>query len=185
MANDVYAPTTVSDPKPSFFRIPSDLLDKSRFFVKLLEVLLSFVTFVLEETISSCLRCSPLYFFEFVSCSAFLFTGLLLLLLSTCLHEKVGISCWPKVDFVYTALIALLFLISSIVFAAENGGSSKEIISVVFGILSFIMFVADLVFFVRSSGFPFKKEQNTEPTSGGPAQPEEQKLNPPLANGAD
>lgn len=58
---------------------------------------LSFVAFVLEETISSCLRCSPLYFFEFVSCSAFLFTGLLLLLLSTCLHEKVGISCWPKV----------------------------------------------------------------------------------------
>uniref|UniRef100_A0A3Q3A2D0 CKLF-like MARVEL transmembrane domain containing 6 n=1 Tax=Kryptolebias marmoratus TaxID=37003 RepID=A0A3Q3A2D0_KRYMA len=147
--------------------------------------LLSFVAFVLEETVNTCLRCLPLYFFEFVSCTAFLFTALLLVLLATSLHEKVGISCWPKVDFLYSAIIALLFLISSIVFAADNSSSSVEVIAVVFGILSCAAFVVDLVFFVRTNGFPFKKDQNTEPRNGGPAQAEEQKLNAPMANGAD
>ncbi|GAA6082324.1 CKLF-like MARVEL transmembrane domain-containing protein 6 [Tachysurus ichikawai] len=58
--------------------------------------LLSFVAFILEEVVSSCTSCGALYFFEFVSCTAFLFTLLLLILLSTPLHQKVGISCWPK-----------------------------------------------------------------------------------------
>lgn len=58
---------------------------------------LSFIAFVLEETVDSCFTCSPLYFFEFVSCTAFLFTLLLLVLLSTKLHEKIHIEAWPTV----------------------------------------------------------------------------------------
>lgn len=58
---------------------------------------LSFIAFILEETVDSCFSCSPLYFFEFVSCTAFLFTLLLLVLLSTKLHKKIGIEDWSKV----------------------------------------------------------------------------------------
>ncbi|KAF3855579.1 hypothetical protein F7725_016302, partial [Dissostichus mawsoni] len=45
--------------------------------------MLSLVAFLLEEVVSSCLSCSALYFFEFVS---FLFTLLLLIFLATPLH---------------------------------------------------------------------------------------------------
>uniref|UniRef100_A0A3P9I4C6 MARVEL domain-containing protein n=1 Tax=Oryzias latipes TaxID=8090 RepID=A0A3P9I4C6_ORYLA len=123
---EVYAPTTVSNPKSSWFLVPSKFLDKVQFGLKAAEVLLSLVAFVLEELVSSCGNCNPLYFFEFVSCTAFLFTLLLLILLSTRLHEKVGIECWPKLNFFYTVGIAVLLLISSIVFAADNAGSSLE-----------------------------------------------------------
>ncbi|KAI3360817.1 hypothetical protein L3Q82_012885, partial [Scortum barcoo] len=96
MANsDVYGPTTTANPKSSLLMFPSDNLDKVRFLIKVLEVLLSLVAFVLEEVVSSCTSCSALYFFEFISCTAFLFTLLLLILLSTVLHTKVGITAWP------------------------------------------------------------------------------------------
>ncbi|KAF3855575.1 hypothetical protein F7725_016298 [Dissostichus mawsoni] len=48
--------------------------------------MLSLVAFLLEEVVSSCLSCSALYFFEFVS---FLFTLLLLIFLATLLHGRV------------------------------------------------------------------------------------------------
>ncbi|KAK2845192.1 hypothetical protein Q5P01_011851 [Channa striata] len=95
---DVYSPTTAPNPKTSWCLVPSKHLDKIRFLVKTGAVLLSFVAFILEEVVSSCISCSALYFFEFVSCTAFLFTLLLLVLLSTTLHTKVGIDCWPKLD---------------------------------------------------------------------------------------
>jgi hypothetical protein len=57
--------------------------------------LLSFLAFVVEEVVKSCLNCGPLYFFEFISCTAFLFTLLLLILLATKLNGMVGITCWP------------------------------------------------------------------------------------------
>ena len=58
--------------------------------------LLSFLAFVVEEVVSSCLSCGALYFFEFISCTAFLFTLLLLILLATKLSGMVGITCWEK-----------------------------------------------------------------------------------------
>ncbi|KAG7999599.1 CKLF-like MARVEL transmembrane domain-containing protein 6 [Nibea albiflora] len=96
MATEVYGSTTSPNPKSSWFIGPSEILCKARFVVKVLEVLLSFVAFILEEVVNSCVQCSALYFFEFVSCTAFLFTLLLLVLLSTTLHTRVGITCWPS-----------------------------------------------------------------------------------------
>ncbi|XP_035529059.1 CKLF-like MARVEL transmembrane domain-containing protein 6 [Morone saxatilis] len=95
-APQVYAATTTPNPKSSWFLVPSASLDKSRFVIKVLEVLLSFAAFILEEVVLSCVSCSALYFFEFVSCTAFLFTLLLLILLSTTLHTRVGITCWSS-----------------------------------------------------------------------------------------
>nr|XP_019966575.1 PREDICTED: CKLF-like MARVEL transmembrane domain-containing protein 6 [Paralichthys olivaceus] len=96
MASEVYSPTTAPNPKSSWCLVPSQHLDKVRFLIKVTEVMFSFVAFILEEVVSSCNSCFALYSFEFVSCTAFLFTLLLLVLLSTTLHTRVGITCWPS-----------------------------------------------------------------------------------------
>ncbi|XP_015247156.1 PREDICTED: CKLF-like MARVEL transmembrane domain-containing protein 6 [Cyprinodon variegatus] len=182
----VYSPTTVSTPKDSCC-LGTEFLGKPRFFLKIAEVLFSLVAFVLEETVTSCSSCSPLYFFEFVSCTAFLFTALLLVLLSTTLHKRVGINCWPKVDFLYTLIIAVLFLISSIVFASDNGGTSVEKASVAFGFVAMVLFCIDVGLFVKTSGNPFRNSEGSPTANGGPAQPEVEKLNgdvPAESNGA-
>ncbi|XP_040900063.1 CKLF-like MARVEL transmembrane domain-containing protein 6 isoform X2 [Toxotes jaculatrix] len=181
MASEVYSSTTTPNPKSSWCLVPSEHLDKIRFLLKITEVLLSFVAFILEEVVSSCASCTALYFFEFVSCTAFLFTLLLLILLSTTLHTRVGITCWPKLDFLYTAGIALLFLISSIVFAAGNNGSTLERSAVVFGFLAMVVFVVDLFWFYKTRGFPWQRGGKPESSNGGPAvvnsPPETEKLN--------
>ncbi|XP_042346570.1 CKLF-like MARVEL transmembrane domain-containing protein 6 [Plectropomus leopardus] len=181
--NTVYTPTTAPNPKSSWFAVPSENMDKIRFIVKIIEVLLSFVAFITEEVVNSCITCSSLYFFEFVSCTAFLFTLLLLILLSTTLHSRTGITCWPSLDFVYTGCIGLLFLIASIVFASDNGGTTMERTAVAFGFLASVMFFVDLVLLVKNNGFPFKSDGKAAPSNGGPvtteAPPETEKLNTP------
>ncbi|XP_014830861.1 PREDICTED: CKLF-like MARVEL transmembrane domain-containing protein 6 [Poecilia mexicana] len=178
MANEVYTATTVSNPKAPFWLGPaSEHLDMLRFGLKMLEVLLSLVAFVLEETVSTCLSCSPLYFFEFVSCTAFLFTALLLFLLSTTLYSRVGISCWPKVDFLYTLLIAVLFLVASCVFAANNGKTTVETVAVVFGFLAMLAFIFDFFVFLKVKGNPFQGAKAPPTTNGAVPPPEAEKLN--------
>ncbi|XP_037639643.1 CKLF-like MARVEL transmembrane domain-containing protein 6 [Sebastes umbrosus] len=164
----VYSATTAPNPKSSWFMVPSENLDKIRCGIKVIEVLLSFVAFITEEVVNSCISCTALYFFEFVSCTAFLFTLLLLILLSTTLHTRVGISCWPSLDFGYTVFIFVLFFIASSVFASDNSGTVTEKFAVVFGFLATVMFVIDLILFVRNRGLPFKKDGKPEPSNGGP-----------------
>lgn len=179
MADAVYSSTTESNPKSSWFLVPSGVLDWSRFFIKVAEVLLSLVAFVQEEVINVCISCGSLYFFEFVSCTAFLFTMLLLVLLSTPLHQRVGITCWTKLDFCYTAAIFVLFIISSIVFSSDNSGSSLEKSAAAFGFLASLAFLVDLVFFYRTHGFPFTSQNQENPPNGptSPSNPESEKLN--------
>ncbi|XP_077455839.1 CKLF-like MARVEL transmembrane domain-containing protein 6 [Stigmatopora argus] len=188
MAQDeVYSSTTTPNPNPGCFRVPSPYLDKVRFVVKLLEVLLSMIAFILEEVVTVCFYCSALEFFEFVSCSSFLFTLLLLILLSTNLHSRVGIECWSKLDFVYTLIIALVFLIASIVFAASNNDTSLEKSAVAFGFLATLAFVLDLFLFWRTYGLPFARGAKPPPGGGNDddgirrsdleAPPETEKLN--------
>ncbi|KAM9723711.1 CKLF-like MARVEL transmembrane domain-containing protein 6 [Menidia menidia] len=141
---------------------------------------LSFLAFVLEELVSSCLSCHPLYFFEFVSCTAFLFTLLLLVLLSTALHAKVGVAYWPRLDFCYTAVVCLFLFISSIVFFALNGGTGLEQGAAVFGLLAALAFGADLVYSLKTRGSPFKNGGRAPLANGVPAPgapPETEKLN--------
>ncbi|XP_053288017.1 CKLF-like MARVEL transmembrane domain-containing protein 6 [Pleuronectes platessa] len=176
MASEVYSATTAPNPKSSWCQVPSERLDKLRFLVKVSEVIFSFVAFILEEVVSSCYSCFALYFFEFVSCTAFLFTLLLLVLLSTALHARVGITCWPRLDFWYTSLIALLFFVSSIVFATNNNGTDLEKSAVAFGFTAMSAFLLDLVFFYKSSGLPLQKSGGGPPAEGG-AQLETEKLN--------
>ncbi|XP_060936524.1 CKLF-like MARVEL transmembrane domain-containing protein 6 [Limanda limanda] len=176
MASEVYTPTTAPNPKTSWLQVPSERLDARRFVVKVCEVIFSFVAFILEEVVSSCSSCFALYFFEFVSCTAFLFTLLLLVLLATALHARVGVTCWRDLDFWYTSLIALLFFVSSIIFAVNNNGTDLEKSSVAFGFLAMSAFLVDLLLFYKTSGLPFQKSGGDPPAEGG-AQLETEKLN--------
>ncbi|XP_072300024.1 CKLF-like MARVEL transmembrane domain-containing protein 6 [Eucyclogobius newberryi] len=183
MADSVYASTTAPNPKSKCFLVPTEILDLKHFSIKVAQVVLSLVAFLQEELVTSCVSCGPLYFFEFLSCSSFLFTLLLLLLLSTSLHQRVGVStsCWNKLDFFYTAAIFFLFFIASIVFIADNNGSALEKSAAVFGLLASLLFLVDLVLVIRSRGFPWKPAQNLEnppngPT-GPPGPPEAERLN--------
>ncbi|KAM9431887.1 CKLF-like MARVEL transmembrane domain-containing protein 6 [Clarias gariepinus] len=184
----VYNSTTTADPSSRqnrCFNIPNNNLDLVRFCLKVLEVLLSFVAFVLEESVNSCTSCSALYFFEFVSCTAFLFTLLLLILLSTPLHMKVGINCWPKLDFVYSVLIFLLLIIASIAFAANNNGTGLENATVGFGFIASFTFLADVLVFYRARGFPFSENPRDPPVGSTEPAQESEKLNANGTNGTN
>ncbi|XP_036395796.1 CKLF-like MARVEL transmembrane domain-containing protein 6 [Megalops cyprinoides] len=180
MADQVYNATTVQEPTKKCFVIPTEHLSMVRWVIKVAEVILSFLAFILEEVVTSCMSCSPLYFFEFVSCTAFLFTTLLLILLSTTLHRKVGIESWSTVDFVYTGAIAFFFFISTIVFIADNGGTPLEKAAVVFGFLATFAFIVDIGMFVKNKGIPFLKKSPQTPSTAQNA--EEEKLR---SNGAE
>uniref|UniRef100_A0A8C6SHM6 MARVEL domain-containing protein n=1 Tax=Neogobius melanostomus TaxID=47308 RepID=A0A8C6SHM6_9GOBI len=169
MADAVYSPTTETKPKSRCFLIPTELLDQKRFALKVLEVIFSLVAFVQEECINTCISCSALYFFEFVSCTAFFFTALLLVLLSTPLHQKVGVTCWDRLDFIYTAAIFVFFIISSIVFSSNNSDSALEKSAAAFGFLASLLFLLDLVLFYRTHGLPFRRTQ--ENPANGPTSP--------------
>ncbi|XP_077071105.1 CKLF-like MARVEL transmembrane domain-containing protein 6 [Siphateles boraxobius] len=172
----VYNTTTEQQPKTrKWLNVPSENLETIRFGIKVIEVLLSFVAFVMEEVVSNCSHCGPLYFFEFVSCTAFLFTMLLLILLATTLHKKVGIDIWPTLDFVYTTAMAFLFLIASVVFAADNGQTGLEKGTVAFGFMATIAFFADFGFFLKMRGIPCQM-RNNQPADHTP-RPESEKLN--------
>ncbi|XP_028326666.1 CKLF-like MARVEL transmembrane domain-containing protein 6 [Gouania willdenowi] len=165
MASEVYSSTTVSNPKDSCFQIPSEYLDLKRFILKICEVVLSFVAFLLEELVTSCSNCSALYFFEFCSCTAFFFTVLLLFLLSTSLHRRLGITCWPQLDFVYTAVIAFMFFIASVILASAKIGLDLEKAAVAFGFLVSFLFLLDVGLFWKEKGFPFKRGDAGSPGS--------------------
>ncbi|KTG32026.1 hypothetical protein cypCar_00010681 [Cyprinus carpio] len=180
-ADSVYNATTTQEPKSKkWIIVPSENLDKVRFAVKVIEVLFSFVAFVMEEVVSSCSQCGPLYFFEFVSCTALLFTLLLLILLATPLHQRVGINCWPTLDFGYTSAMAILFLLASIVFAADSGQTGLEQGAVAFGFLATVAFFIDSGLFIKNRGIPCGKGNNQQ--ADHTSRPESEKLN---ANGTE
>lgn len=164
-----------------WLNVPSENLETIRFAMKVVEMFLSFVTFLMEEIVSHCVSCGALYFFEFVSCTAFLFTLLLLILLATSLHQRVGINCWPTLDFTYTSGMAVMFLIASIVFAADNGQTGLEKGAVVFGFMSTLVFFADSAYFMKLRGIPCRKTSN-QTADQTQRQPESEKLN---ANGTE
>lgn len=79
-------------------------------------------------------------------------------------------------DFVYTGGIAFFFLISTIAFVADNGGTPVEKAAVLFGFLATIAFLADIGWFVKTKGVPFIKKSPQTPGLAQPVTPEEEKL---------
>ncbi|NXU09774.1 CKLF6 protein, partial [Pardalotus punctatus] len=58
--------------------------------VKVLQTILSFLAVVCEEIVEDCSNCSGLYFFEFISCSAFLLCLLILFVYCTDTYVSLG-----------------------------------------------------------------------------------------------
>ncbi|KAM9765153.1 CKLF-like MARVEL transmembrane domain-containing protein 4 isoform 1-T2 [Menidia menidia] len=103
--------------------------------LKVVEVVLSVIGFICIETIMMCSPCSGVYLFEFVSCTAFVVTGVLLLIFSLNLHTKVPHLNWSLTDLVNTSASTLFFFLSSLVLACINHKMAAEIAAVIFGFL--------------------------------------------------
>lgn len=74
---------------------------------------LALIAFICIETIMECSPCEGLYFFEFVSCSALVVTGVLLLMFSLNLHTRIPQINWNLTVSLYKSLLlktAELFL---------------------------------------------------------------------------
>lgn len=96
-------------------------------------------------------------------------------------------------DFLYSAGVAFFFIISSIVLAAENSGTRLELSAVVrepshpfavpasfapphlpppppppqvLGFVASVFFTADVILFLRTHDFPFKKNTKEELSNG-------------------
>nr|XP_056713417.1 CKLF-like MARVEL transmembrane domain-containing protein 6 [Euleptes europaea] len=116
-----------------------------RLLLKASQLGLSFLAFVLEEVLEVCTSCGGLYFFEFVSCSAFLLCIPILAMYCTSLYERVGKQQVKQLDFWIVTIVGLLFLLASIVFSATKDGTPVEIAAIVFGFFASFAFIADTV----------------------------------------
>ncbi|KAG8442898.1 hypothetical protein GDO86_011634 [Hymenochirus boettgeri] len=144
-----------------------------RLVIKCLQLLLSFVAFLCEEIIEQCENCGGLYFFEFVSCSAFLLVILLLFVYLTSLNKKVNNENLKFIDFIITCGIVAFFFISSIVFSVtKDKDSPLSDASVAFGFLATFAFLAELIYLFKTDNTPCAKKLNangaTIPSEGEP-----------------
>ncbi|XP_028926519.1 CKLF-like MARVEL transmembrane domain-containing protein 6 [Ornithorhynchus anatinus] len=129
---------------------------KKRGPLKLVQLVLSLLAFICEEVVSQCTACGGLYFFEFVSCSAFLLSLLVLIVYCTSVYDKVDAKKVKKSDFFITLVTGGVFLLASIIFAATNDQTSAEIAATVFGFLASFLFIIDFCVMV------FEKLQNSK-----------------------
>ncbi|KAL8165442.1 UNVERIFIED_CONTAM: hypothetical protein K2H54_045112 [Gekko kuhli] len=138
---------------------------------------LSFLAFVLEEVIEVCTRCGGLYFFEFVSCCAFLLCIPILAIYCTSLYERVGKDQVKQLDFWIVAVTGPFFFIASIVFASTSDRTSVEVAAIVFGFFASIMFLADAVMMCFKG--PHARKETQQENTDRPLNPAE---NQPLNN---
>ncbi|XP_053305124.1 CKLF-like MARVEL transmembrane domain-containing protein 4 [Spea bombifrons] len=110
--------------------------------LKCIQVLLALLSFICIETIMECFPCEGLYFFEFVSCSAFVVTGVLLVIFALRLRDKVPPVNWDLVDLVNAGVSALFFFIASVTLASINHKSGSAIAAAIFGFLATIAYTA-------------------------------------------
>ncbi|NXJ96557.1 CKLF6 protein, partial [Corythaixoides concolor] len=58
--------------------------------IKALQAILSLVAVICEEIVEACITCGGRYFFEFISCSAFLLSLLVLFVYCTDIYQTFG-----------------------------------------------------------------------------------------------
>ncbi|NXA35079.1 CKLF4 protein, partial [Eudromia elegans] len=131
--------------------------------LKLAEVILALIAFICIETIMECSPCEGLYFFEFVSCSALVVTGVLLLMFSLNLHTRIPQINWNLTDLVNTGLSTFFFFIASVVLAALNHKTGAEIAAVIFGFLAMAVYAANTCLAIKK--WQMNRQQNSRQTS--------------------
>ncbi|XP_066101169.1 CKLF-like MARVEL transmembrane domain-containing protein 6 [Saccopteryx bilineata] len=163
MENGVYSPTTEEDPGPARGARGSltacfnpGRLKRHRRALKVLQLLLSLLAFICEEVVSQCTLCGGLYFFEFMSTSAFLLSLLVLIVYCTPVYDKVGAAKVKDSDFYITLGIGCLLLLASIIFVSTHDRTPAEIAATVFGFLASFAFLSD--FFVMA----YEKRQESQ-----------------------
>ncbi|KAM6300518.1 CKLF-like MARVEL transmembrane domain-containing protein 4 [Aegotheles albertisi] len=132
--------------------------------VKLAEVVLALIAFICIETIMECSPCEGLYFFEFVSCSALVVTGVLLLMFSLNLHTRIPQINWNITDLVNTGLSTFFFFIASVVLAALNHKTGAEIAAVIFGFLAMAVYAVNTYLAIKKWRMN-SRQQNSRQTS--------------------
>ncbi|OXB70221.1 UNVERIFIED_CONTAM: hypothetical protein H355_002107 [Colinus virginianus] len=160
---------------------------------KALQPVLSLLAVIFEEIVEDCINCHGLYFFEFVSCTAFLLSLLILCVYCTIAYETFGKDKVNKaivylqfcnIDFFYlqnfwTMLtVGAFFLVASIALAATSSGSAFEKTACVFGFFASGAFLAEFIWELWCS-----RKQSTEERSENPGHTqvatEDQPLNKP------
>ncbi|XP_004634277.1 CKLF-like MARVEL transmembrane domain-containing protein 6 [Octodon degus] len=148
----VYSPTTEEDPRSSrgarsglAAHFSLGRLPPPRRFLKGLQLLLSLLAFICEEVVSQCTLCGGLYFFEFVSCSAFLLSILFLIVYCTSVYDRVDAMKVKSSDFYITLGTGCVFLLASIIFVSTHDRTPVEIAAIVFGFLASLMFLLDFM----------------------------------------
>ncbi|XP_028811999.1 CKLF-like MARVEL transmembrane domain-containing protein 4 [Denticeps clupeoides] len=112
-------------------RCDADYLRSHFGVLKVIQVVLALISFICIETIMMCSPCGGIYFFEFVSCSSLVVTGVLLLIFTLNLHSKVPHVNWNMTDLVNTVVSTFFFLLASIILAAVNqSGAGADVTSV-------------------------------------------------------
>lgn len=166
----VYSPTTEEDPGPA--RGPRSGLAAYCFLGRLqwhrralkgLQLVLSLLAFVCEEVVSQCTLCGGLYFFEFVSCSAFLLSLLLLIVYCTPVYDRVDAQKVKSSDFYITLGTGCVFLLASIIFVSTHDRTSAEYAAIVFGFLASFMFLFDFfaMLYEKRQESQLRKPENT------------------------
>ncbi|XP_012624629.1 CKLF-like MARVEL transmembrane domain-containing protein 6 [Microcebus murinus] len=170
---EVYRPTTEEDPDPVrgprsglaafFFK---GRLRWYRQVLKVLQLLLSLLAFICEEIVSQCTLCGGLYFFEFVSCSAFLLSVLMLVVYCTPVYGKIDGNKVKSSDFYITLGTGCVFLLASIIFVSTHDRTTAEYAAIVFGFIASFLFLLDFVvmFIERRQESQRRKPENTPRT---------------------
>ncbi|KAM6450813.1 CKLF-like MARVEL transmembrane domain-containing protein 6 isoform 1-T1 [Liasis olivaceus] len=174
----VYEETTVPTEEgkaPCWGHLTTKHLGKWRLCLKISQLVLSFITFVLEEIVTKCSSCVGLYIFEFVSCSAFLLSILILVVFCTSFYEKAGEKKIAQLDFMIVILVGSVFLLASIIFSGTSDKTPIEIAAVAFGYFASIAFLVDAVLMIKKRRV--KKERQPENTTNPSNPPENQPLN--------
>ncbi|XP_053455977.1 CKLF-like MARVEL transmembrane domain-containing protein 6 [Nycticebus coucang] len=148
----VYSPTTEEDPGPvrgprsalAAYFFPGRLVWYRRV-LKGSQLVLSLLAFICEEVVSQCTLCGGLYFFEFVSCSAFLLSLLISIVYFTPVYEKIDATKIKSSDFYITLGTGCVFFLASIIFASTHDKTDAEYAAIVFGFIASVMFLFDFL----------------------------------------
>ncbi|XP_066493959.1 CKLF-like MARVEL transmembrane domain-containing protein 4 [Tiliqua scincoides] len=132
--------------------------------LKIAQVVLALISFICIETIMECSPCEGLYFFEFVSCSASVVTGVLLLMFSLNLHARIPQINWNITDLTNTGLCAFFFFMASVVLAALNHKKGAEIAAVIFGFLATAVYAVNSFLDIKNWRMN-SRQQNSRQTS--------------------
>ncbi|NXJ52601.1 CKLF4 protein, partial [Spizaetus tyrannus] len=135
---------------------------------------LALIAFICIETIMECSPCEGLYFFEFVSCSALVVTGVLLLMFSLNLHTRIPQINWNLTVIMLmnlffkkknnTGLSTFFFFIASVVLAALNHKTGAEIAAVIFGFLAMAVYAVNTYLAIKKWRMN-SRQQNSRQTS--------------------